>query len=166
MGKVMSLITDTLMHSGNYFTSLFSYGVSFRSFFYCVPFALCFGKRLFFFAKESLVGYCLPVTGYSKGIETHVNACWRALLVTRLWLANITRDRCKPFTRRCASDSARLCNAAERSMLDNANTAYFAQSQALAVQSATAGKIRIGNRIIAILSLISGKASFLASLWT
>ena len=49
-------------------------------------------------------------------------------------------------------------------MLDNANTAYFAQSQALAVQSATAGKIRIGNRIIAILALISGKARFLASL--
>ena len=49
-------------------------------------------------------------------------------------------------------------------MLDNANTAYFAQSQALIVQSASVGKLRIGDRIIAILTLVSGKASFLARL--
>ena len=74
----------------------------------------------------------MPTAEFSIGFLTYV--------------ANITRDRCKPFTRRRASDSARLRDTFKWSVLDNANTAYFAQSQALAVQSATAGKIRIGDR--------------------
>ena len=62
----MSLITDTLMHSTNDFTTPFSYGVSLGSFFHGVPFALCFGKRFFLFAKESLILYFLSVTGDRK----------------------------------------------------------------------------------------------------
>ena len=44
------------------------------------------------------------------------------------------------------------------------NTAYFAQSQALIVQSAAIGKLRICHRVKPILTLVSGKACFLARL--
>ena len=152
------------MHSTNDFTTLFSCGVGLGSFFYRVPFALCFGKRLFLLAKESLILYFLSVTGHSKGIETHVNANSRVSVWFLIFFANIARDRYKPFACCCASDCARLRHTRKRSVLDNTNTAYTAQSQALVVQSTSIGKLRIGNRIIAILILVSGKASFLACL--
>ena len=154
------------MHSGNDFTTLFSYGVGLGSFFHRVPFALCFGKRFLLFSKESLVGYCLSVTGDSKGIETHVNANGRASVCFLTYVAYIARDSSEPLARRRARDGARLRNAVKWPVLDNANTAYFTHSQALIVQSASIGKLRIGDRIIAILTLVSGKASFLARLCT
>ena len=160
----MSLVADTLMHFGNDFTTPFSYGVSLGSFFHCVPFALCSGKRLFLFAKESLILYFFAVTGYSKGRETHVNANSRVSVWFLIFFANIARDRYKPFACCCACDCARLRDTLKWPVLDNANATNTAQSQALVVQSASIGKLRIGDRIIAVLTLVSGKACFLACL--
>ena len=100
----MSFITDTLMHSTSDFTTLFSYSVGLGSFFHRVPFALCSGKRFLFFPKESLILYFLSVTGHSKGIETHVNANSRASVFFFRCIANIARDRYKPFACCCACD--------------------------------------------------------------
>ena len=160
----MTLITDTLMHSTNYLTTLFSHLIRLGSFFHFVPFTLCFGKRLFLFSKESLVGDLVAVTDHSKGIETHVNANSRASIWFLISFANIARDRRKPLTRRRACDSAGFRDTAKRSVLDNANATNTAQSQAPVVQPTSIGKLRIGDRIIAILTLISGKACFLACL--
>ena len=119
----MSFITDTLMHSTNDFTTLFSYGVSLGSFFHFVPFALCSGKRFFLFAKESLILYFLSITGHSKGIETHVNANSRVSVWFLIFFANIARDRHKPFACCCACDCARLRHTLKWPVLDNGRMA-------------------------------------------
>ena len=150
------------MHSCNNLTC--SLSPLWTDLFQCVPFALCFGKSLFLFSKETRIINMFAVTGHSKGIETHVNANgWRSVTLFRR-VAHITRDRREPLARRCSHDCARFRDTVKRSVLDNADTAYFAHSQAFVVQSASVGKLRIGDRIIAILSLISGKASLFARL--
>ena len=160
----MSFITDTLMHSTNDFTTLFSHYIRLGSFFYFVPFALCFCKCFLFFPKEPLIGYLIAVTGHSKGIETHVNASRRAILFARRWLANVARDRYEPLTRRRVRDCAGLRDTAKRSVLDNANATNTAQSQAPIVQPTSIGKLRIGDRIVSALILVSGKACLFACL--
>ena len=113
------------MRSGNNFTTLFFHSVGLGSSFHCVPFALCFGKILFLLAKESLILYFLSVTGHSKGRKTHVNANSRACVCFFRLIANITRDRREPLTRRRARDCARLRDTLKRSVMNNANTLFY-----------------------------------------
>ncbi len=150
------------MHPGNGLTRFLA--PLWTALFHRVPFSLCFGKRLFLFSKETRIINMFFVTGYSKGSETNVNANGLHSVTLFRRIAHITRDRREPFTSSSASDCARFRDTVKRSMLDNADTAYFAQSQAFIVQSATVGKLRIRDRIIAILTLVSGKASFFARL--
>ena len=162
MNKIIPSITDTLMHSGNNLTC--SLASLWRHFFYFVPLALCFGKCLFLFPKKARICYLLFIRKHSKIIKSHVNANGGASVYFFRGVAYITRDSSEPLARGCAPESARLRHTLKWSVLDNPNTAYFAQSQALIVQSASVGKLRIGDRIIAILTLVSWKACFLARL--
>ena len=162
MHKIMSLITDTLMHSGNNLTGFLA--SLWRRFFNFIPLALCFGKCLFLFPKKARISDLCLVRKHGELFNAHVNAYSRAIIPFFSHATNIARDRREPLTSSRACDCARFGRSFKMSVLHNTNTAYLTQSQALLVQPASFGKLRIGDRIIAILTLVSGKASFLARL--
>ena len=150
------------MHSGNSLTTLFSlWRFGFLNF---VPLALGFRKRFFLFSEKARIGDMFAFTGHSKGIKpTSMPIAEPASVLSGAspMSQEIETNHLPVAVRVIVQDFGRSCKGP---VLDNPKTAYFAQSQALLVQSATVGKLRIRDRIIAILTFVSGKTCFLAGL--
>ena len=161
MGKVVSFITDTLMHACNNLTSFFSHRNGLFQLLNLIPLALCPCKCLFLFSKKARIRDLFTRAQSDKLLNANIDTYIRqGISAWQGHIAQITRNGCKPLTSGCARYCADFGHTFKRSMLHNTKTANLAQAKSFVIEPASIGKLWIRDRIIASFALISRKTSF------
>ena len=143
MRKVMTFPVNSLIYARNYLASFTS---GFSRFLSGGKFSLGFREGLFFLPEKTRVFNVFTVGERSKGFKAHINPNSRLNRLFDRLMVDITCESYKPFSGRCAPDSAGFNCAFNRSVKFDFNTADLGKSDNVFKQFEA--KLRICERIV------------------